>query len=577
MSESRYPCPDCSKVYKTKKNLDKHSLICGQVAENYPCSNCRKIYKTEKNLEKHMLTCGAATVTLPSYKCETYKCETCCKSYKTEKNLEKHSLTCGKVAEGYPCPGCSRVLKSKGALTRHLSKCNVDTLSTFECVKCNKKYVSEEALAQHVKLCQPPLDNGFNCVCGRVCKSTRGLNHHQMKCSYVDVNKNKYDMAKSKVLTNFFDDPDEEADRQGEWYSEHQHGLCLYMAHNVYMTNKWAMFNLDGTLIKTKSGKTTSIATSDWTWFSESHPKKLQRLITKGFSIIVISNQDGDEKDHSKVREKFNQIQEALEDTPLVAAFATDCNLYRKPNAKIIEYLECFLSTKIDLENSFYVGNNAGRPGDHSCCDRKFADNVGVPFYTIERFLDKEHKDEDFTWGFNPSEYLDEYALSVVPPISPNSPQELVLMCGYPGSGKTTFIKKHLFNHTYVSRDNFKCKSLSPIIKKALTEGQSVVVDNTNLYPETRDFYINLAKDHNVPCKCYFLNLPLELCKHLSRVRNAHSDNTIKVVTDVAYDLLESKFIEPITDEGIDEVIHVPFIPSFNSEEEESAFRKWTM
>jgi len=539
----------------------------------YPCDKCSKVYKLEKNLEKHKLICETPT----NIGAPAYRCNVCFKVYKTEKNLEKHNLTCGKVAEDYPCPGCSKVLKSKGALTRHLSKCTIDTSLAFECTQCFKKYVSEEALTQHKKFCQPPLKKGFDCVCGRVCKSIRGLNHHQMKCPHVDVNKNKYDMAKSKVLTNFFDDPDKVTGKQGEWYSEQQHGLCLYMAHNIFMTSKWAMFDLDGTLIKTKSGKAFSVSTSDWTWFDEGHPKKLQRLITKGYTIIIISNQAGCKKDQSKIKEKFNQVQAALEDIPLAAAFATDYNLYRKPNTKVIEYLECFLSTKIDLENSFYIGDAAGRPGDHSCCDRKFADNIGVPFHPIEKFLNPNHEVEDFTWGFNPSEYLEQAQSNQAPDVPHDQSQELILMCGYPGSGKSTFVKTNLFNHTYVSKDNLKGKSLSPIIKKALSEDKSVVVDNTNLDPETRAFYVNIAKDHNVPCKCYFLNLPLELCKHLNYIRNVQSDNNIKVVPSVAYNILKSKFVEPSTDEGIDEVIEVPFIPTFNSEEEEKAFRKWTM
>ena len=531
---------------------------------------CSKVYKTEKNLDKHKLACKSSTS-------PTYKCDMCSKVYKTEKNLDKHKLACGKVVEDYPCPGCSKVLKSKGALTRHLSKCNVDTISTFECTQCLKKYVSEEALTQHKKFCQPPLKKGFDCVCGRTCKSIRGLNHHQIKCPHVDINKNKYDMAKSKVLNNFFDEPGETTSKQGEWYYEQQHGLCVYMAHNVHMTSKWAMFDLDNTLIKTKSGKVFSVSASDWTWVSEGHPKKLQRLVNKGFSIIIISNQAGCKKDQSKIKEKFNQVQAALEDVPLVAVFATDYNLYRKPNAKVIDYLECFLSTKIDLENSFYIGDAAGRPGDHSCCDRKFADNIGVSFHTIEKFLGSDHEVEKFTWGFNPQEYLEQARDNQALEVPHHQHQELILMCGYPGSGKSTFAKTHLFNHIYVNKDNLKGKSLSPIIKRALSEGQSVVVDNTNLDPETRAFYINIAKDHNVPCRCYFLNRPLELCKHLNYVRNVQSNNDIKVVPSVAYNLLKSKFVAPSTDEDITEVIQVPFIPTFSSKAEEKAFCKWTM
>ena len=39
---------------------------------------------------------------------------------------------------------------------------------------------------------------------------------------------------------------------------------------------------------------------------------------------------------------------------------------------------------KVSLEDSFYCGDAAGRPGDYSDTDRKFARNVGVRFETPE-------------------------------------------------------------------------------------------------------------------------------------------------------------------------------------------------
>jgi bifunctional polynucleotide phosphatase/kinase len=36
------------------------------------------------------------------------------------------------------------------------------------------------------------------------------------------------------------------------------------------------------------------------------------------------------------------------------------------------------------MEVSYYVGDAAGRPGDHSDSDRKWALNVGLPFFTPE-------------------------------------------------------------------------------------------------------------------------------------------------------------------------------------------------
>ena len=38
----------------------------------------------------------------------------------------------------------------------------------------------------------------------------------------------------------------------------------------------------------------------------------------------------------------------------------------------------------VDKENSFFVGDAAGRAGDFASTDRKLAVNIGLPFYTPE-------------------------------------------------------------------------------------------------------------------------------------------------------------------------------------------------
>eukprot|EP00997_Jenningsia_sp_PLL12_P007557 NODE_4212_length_686_cov_20.227630_g3580_i0.p2 GENE.NODE_4212_length_686_cov_20.227630_g3580_i0~~NODE_4212_length_686_cov_20.227630_g3580_i0.p2 ORF type:complete len:70 (+),score=13.19 NODE_4212_length_686_cov_20.227630_g3580_i0:327-536(+) len=55
-----------------------------------------------------------------------------------------------------------------------------------------------------------------------------------------------------------------------------------------------------------------------------------------------------------------------------------------------------FLSTQknggvaIDMSSSFYVGDAAGRPKDHSDSDKAFAAAVGVKFFTQDGFFVKK-------------------------------------------------------------------------------------------------------------------------------------------------------------------------------------------
>lgn len=38
----------------------------------------------------------------------------------------------------------------------------------------------------------------------------------------------------------------------------------------------------------------------------------------------------------------------------------------------------------LDIESSFFVGDAAGRRNDHAGTDRKWALNIGIPFFTPE-------------------------------------------------------------------------------------------------------------------------------------------------------------------------------------------------
>lgn len=79
--------------------------------------------------------------------------------------------------------------------------------------------------------------------------------------------------------------------------------------------------------------------------------------------------------------------------------------------------------------------------------------------------------------------------------------QEVVIMVGYPASGKSTFRKQYFEPHGYVAvnRDTLgtvsKCKKF---MYQALEEGKSVVVDNTNPSPAAREEFILVAKDEGM-------------------------------------------------------------------------------
>lgn len=50
--------------------------------------------------------------------------------------------------------------------------------------------------------------------------------------------------------------------------------------------------------------------------------------------------------------------------------------------------------------------------------------------------------------------------------------------------------------------------------EKAIESGKSVAIDNTNRTAKDRQKYIELAEKHKIPIRCFFFDIPKEVCMH---------------------------------------------------------------
>lgn len=177
---------------------------------------------------------------------------------------------------------------------------------------------------------------------------------------------------------------------------------------------KLACFDLDGTLVNTKSGSKFARGPGDWCWF-ENAKAKVTEEIEKGTIFVIFTNQGGviatqgePSKSYTNLKERINQVVASLGpilDNALVVAAPKrpkgkqkvisseeKHNSMRKPAIgmweRVEEYLQnVFEECSIDKEKSFYVGDAAGRELDFLDSDKAFAEAVGIPFYTPEEFF----------------------------------------------------------------------------------------------------------------------------------------------------------------------------------------------
>jgi len=149
----------------------------------------------------------------------------------------------------------------------------------------------------------------------------------------------------------------------------------------------------------------------------------------------------------------------------------------------------------------------------------------------------------------------------------------ILILCGPPLSGKTTFIKKYFPDTEVISRDeilmevygsrnyseafkNVDQKKVDKTLRDRMTEygkeGRNVLVDMTNLTPKTRK--ANLAyfgKDYYKAAVAFPI-LPMDEYKRRNDYRN-ETEN--KYIPDGVLRSMISNYVVPTLDEGFDEII----------------------
>jgi len=363
---------------------------------------------------------------------------------------------------------------------------------------------------------------------------------------------------------------------------------------NIKGSSKIAAFDLDSTLIATKSGKKFPTSRKDWVWWDDSVPSKLNSLSKDGYKIVIFTNQGGLEKNKiskTDITGKILDIVKLLR-IPIQVFISGGEGLYHKPSTNMWDYMisECNYNIKPDMKVSFYCGDAAGRPKDwkkgakrdFSCSDRKFAANVGVTFYTPEEIFLEDNYEAPFDWGsVNPLVICQDIPQQTNKIVKYHASElEMIIMVGPPASGKSTFTERHLVSNGYqrVNRDTLgsaaKCLKVA---QEALTEGMSVVIDNTNPSSSARADFISLAKKMRVPIRCFYMNTGVELAEHLNYVRVRESGGKIRRIPDIAYNVYKKNFEEPSASEGFSDIIQIEFVPDFRGDVEfEKIFKQWT-
>uniref|UniRef100_A0A4W5M2X5 Polynucleotide kinase 3'-phosphatase n=1 Tax=Hucho hucho TaxID=62062 RepID=A0A4W5M2X5_9TELE len=357
---------------------------------------------------------------------------------------------------------------------------------------------------------------------------------------------------------------------------------------------KIAGFDIDGCIITTNSGKVFPTSPDDWRiLFPEIQPK-LASLLKKGYKVVFFTNQMGISRGKLKPEDFKSKVENILKtlQLPVQVFVASGPGIYRKPVMGMWEHL-CEKGNggvAVDKSQSLYVGDAAGRPvnwapgkkkKDFSCSDRLFALNLGLQFHTPEEFF-LGWKTAPFSLPpFDPRK-SDSNARLYDPPSASltSTKQEVIIAVGFPASGKSTFFHTHIVpkGYVYVNRDTLgSWQSCVSACERALKEGRSVAVDNTNPDPESRKRYLQSL---GVSCRCFNFSASLEQAKHNNRhMRMSCKINACMKVfahSEQTFSSRRKKFVAPSLSEGFSEILQVHFVPTFTDSQSEALFRQFS-
>jgi bifunctional polynucleotide phosphatase/kinase len=339
--------------------------------------------------------------------------------------------------------------------------------------------------------------------------------------------------------------------------------------------NKIIMFDLDSTIVTTKSGNIMPKNADDWKWLYPEVLPKINELSTQGYTIIIITNQSGINKSNHRM-ERIKNIKAKLP-KEVEIYIADEKDLYRKPNTKIFE--EFILPRLCDITKIPFIGDAAGRSKDHSADDRKFAYNIyllmryekpdikdlKVYFWTPEEYFLKKKDTSKREWeGFNPDEYLKNQKPIELPKLP--TEQFAVILIGPPGSGKSTLASKlqSISGAVIINKDTLNTKAkCHKAVKDAIHEGQCVIIDETSPNEEVRQEYTDCI-GKKVKTIFIIMDVPIEMAEHMNQYRERIGD---KRVPSIVYKVYNKKYEPPGPPESKNVIHYRPYLEFKNNKE----------
>ena len=101
-----------------------------------------------------------------------------------------------------------------------------------------------------------------------------------------------------------------------------------------------------------------------------------------------------------------------------------------------------------------------------------------------------------------------------------------------------------------------------------------MVIDNTHVDKEARSKFVSVAKQQGgLPVRCFVMNATFEQANHNNIYREIidTKGGHVKIGAPLLHNF-KNKYQPPTLDEGFEEIVHVNFVPRFETEEHRAIY-----
>lgn len=181
---ARAKCLLCTRIFKTKKSLDRHLInvhtrkeVKTYVPSKFVCSYCERSFESNTTLFWHTQKYHLEGVSVCDADSSNTNCEICVKSYSDNASLQRHLASVHSL-ETASCNICMKEFKSAINLQSHIRITHAPPEATQICDVCNKTFKCALHLRMHVSAVHT--DGEFNCdICDKSFTSLKYLSKHK--------------------------------------------------------------------------------------------------------------------------------------------------------------------------------------------------------------------------------------------------------------------------------------------------------------------------------------------------------------------------------------------------------------